>query len=178
VVDVGASSIDGDPSYQALRVANKMDLVAFEPDEKQYAALDALSLPRTKAIQCALGDGTPGILNICKSPGMGSLLEPQPEVLAHFHGFPEWGTVVEKQPVSTRRLDDVPEFEGCHSLKRDVQGGELPIFPKTNGPFLSSSPWKCSAKDAGAILDMTLDAFWKAASRGRQALRSRLNGLI
>lgn len=125
---MGASPIDGDPPYQALRVANKMDLVAFEPDPKQYAALDALNLPRTTAIQCAVGDGSPGILNICKSPGMTSLLEPQPEVLAHFHGFPEWGTVIEKQPVSTRRLDDVPEVAGCHYLKLDVQGGELPIL--------------------------------------------------
>jgi FkbM family methyltransferase len=128
VVDVGASPIDGDPPYQALRAANKMDLVAFEPDEKQFAALDALKLPRTTAIQCAVGDGTAGTLNICKSPGMTSLLEPQTEVLAHFHGFPGWGTVVDRQPVATRRLDDVPEVEGCHYLKLDVQGGELPIL--------------------------------------------------
>ena len=43
VVDIGASPTDGDPPYQALRTANKIDLVAFEPDEEQFAALQALT---------------------------------------------------------------------------------------------------------------------------------------
>jgi len=128
VVDIGASPIDGDPPYQALRTANKMDLVAFEPDEKQFAALQALKLPRTQAVKAAIGDGTEGTLQICKSPGMTSLLEPDQEVLSHFHGFAGWGTVLDRQPMMTRRLDDIDEVSGCHYLKLDVQGGEFPIL--------------------------------------------------
>jgi FkbM family methyltransferase len=128
VIDIGASPIDGDPPYQALRAANKMDLVAFEPDDTQFAALQALNLPRTTAVKAAIGDGTEGILRVCKSPGMTSLLEPDQDVLAHFHGFAEWGTVLSRQPMMTRRLDDIAEVAGAHYLKLDVQGGELPIL--------------------------------------------------
>jgi FkbM family methyltransferase len=128
VIDIGASPIDGDPPYQALRVANKMDLVAFEPDQKQFAALQALNLPRTTAVQAAIGDGTDGVLKVCKSPGMTSLLEPDHDVLSHFHGFAGWGTVLSRQPMKTRRLDDIPEVAGSHYMKLDVQGGEFPIL--------------------------------------------------
>lgn len=105
-----------------------MDLVGFEPDETQFAALQALGLPRTEAVQAAIGDGTDGVLKICKGPGMTSLLEPDMEVLSHFHGFDVWGTVVERKPIRTHRLDDFPQVAGCHYLKLDVQGGELPIL--------------------------------------------------
>lgn len=128
VVDIGASPIDGAPPYQPMRAANKVDLVAIEPDEKQFAALQAQGLPRTRIIQAAVGDGNPATLNICKAPGMTSLLEPDMAVLAHFQGFSEWGTVIKRQPIATRRLDDIPEAQGCHYLKLDVQGGELAIL--------------------------------------------------
>ncbi len=128
VVDVGASPIDGKPPYASLRSVNKMDLVAFEPDARQFEALEKLCLPRTKSIRAAIGDGSLGTLHICKSPGMTSMLEPLKDVLAQFHGFPEWGTVVDRQPMLTRRLDDVEEARGCHYLKLDVQGGELAIL--------------------------------------------------
>jgi len=128
VVDVGASPIDGDPPYEPLRVADKMDLVAFEPDQHQFAALQKLQLPRTTPVKAAIGDGQDGVLKVCKSPGMTSLLEPDASVLSHFHGFAEWGTVIDRIPMGTRRLDDVPEATGCHFLKLDVQGGELPIL--------------------------------------------------
>ena len=128
VVDVGASPIDGEPPYQPLHAADKMDLVAFEPDETQFAALQKLNLSRTTLVKAAIGDGREGVLNVCKSPGMTSLLEPDLSVLGHFHGFAEWGTVLERIPMKTRRLDEVAEARGCHFLKLDVQGGELPIL--------------------------------------------------
>ena len=128
VIDIGASPIDGDPPYSALRDADKMDLVAFEPDETQFAALQALNFPRTKAIKAAIGDGTEGVLKICKIPGMTSLLEPDQEVLSHFWGFDIWGKVLSRQPLMTKRLDDIAEAAGAHYLKLDVQGGEFPIL--------------------------------------------------
>jgi len=128
VVDIGASPIDGDPPYKALRNADKMDLVAIEPDETQFTALQALNLPRTTAVKAAIGDGTEGVLKICKSPGMTSLLEPDQEVLSHFHGFADWGRVLARQPIMAQRLDDIAEAAGAHYLKLDVQGGEFPIL--------------------------------------------------
>jgi hypothetical protein len=59
---------------------------------------------------------------------MNSLLEPDLEVLDHFHGFPEWARVVGHKPVTTRRLDDVAEIEQMDYLKLDVQGSELAVI--------------------------------------------------
>jgi FkbM family methyltransferase len=128
VVDIGASPIDGEPPYQALLRADKIDLVGFEPNEKQFAALQALDVPRATFLPDAIGDGMEHVLHVCKTPGMTSLLEPDLEVLEHFHGFGEWAQVVERRPVRTRRLDEVPEARGCDYLKIDVQGGELAVL--------------------------------------------------
>lgn len=59
---------------------------------------------------------------------MTSLLEPNAEVLSYYHGFPEWGTVIKRLPISTVRLDDVSEIENLDFLKIDIQGGELEVF--------------------------------------------------
>ena len=128
VVDIGASPIDGDPPYQALLRADKVDLIGFEPDEKQFAALQALDLPRANFFPDAVGDGEEHVLHVCRQPGMTSLFEPDFDVLDHFHGFSDWARVVEKRPLRTRRLDEVPEAHGCDYLKIDVQGGELAVL--------------------------------------------------
>lgn len=128
VLDVGASPIDGEPPYKPLYDADKMDLVAVEPDDEQFAALQAMNLPRTTLLKAALGDGKQATLRVCEAPGMTSLLEPYTKVLQHFHGFPSWAEVKERKSVQTRRLDDVADARGCHYMKLDVQGGELSIL--------------------------------------------------
>lgn len=128
LVDVGASPIDGAPPYSAIYESGRADLVGFEPDEAQFARLQALQLPRATFLRLALGDGHEHQLRVCRAPGMTSLLEPDSEVLEHFHGFGEWGKVEERVPLRTRRLDDVPEARGCDYLKLDVQGGELDVL--------------------------------------------------
>lgn len=128
VVDVGASPIDGVPPYRALVDAGKVELVGFEPDEQQFAALQALDVPQATFLPDAIGDGSEQVLRVCRLPGMTSLLEPDLEVLGHFHGFADWAQVKERRPVRTRRLDEVPEARGCDYLKIDVQGGELGVL--------------------------------------------------
>jgi len=128
LVDVGASPIDGAPPYAALYDSGHAELVGFEPDETQFARLQALELPRATFLRDALGDGQEHELRICRAPGMTSLLEPDPEVLGLFHGFGAWGTVERRVPMRTRRLDEVSEARGCDYLKLDVQGGELDVL--------------------------------------------------
>ncbi len=137
IVDVGASPIDGAPPYSALRESNRADLVGFEPDRDQLRALHERGERNAVFLPEAVGDGQPGVLHICKSPGMTSLLKPDARVLAHFHGFPEWGEVLRTEPVETVRLDDCPETRGTSYLKLDVQGGELAAL--TGAPELLAS---------------------------------------
>jgi len=128
VVDVGASPIDGAPIYESLRKSDGADVVGFEPSQEQYKRLLDLDIPRSTFLPDAIGDGTEGELKICRGPGMTSMLEPDQRVLSHFHWFDTYGKVVHREPMPTRRLDDIPETEGMDFLKVDVQGGELGVF--------------------------------------------------
>ncbi|MGN6134245.1 MAG: FkbM family methyltransferase [Aureliella sp.] len=128
VVDVGASPIDGPPPYQPLIDIGKANVIGFEPDEEQYRALQQHPQPFATYLPYAVGDGREGVLNVCRAPGMTSLLEPDMEILNHFHGFPQWGEVLNQQKLTTRKLDDIAEIGGIDFLKLDVQGSELSIL--------------------------------------------------
>jgi FkbM family methyltransferase len=128
VVDIGASPVDGPPPYQSLLERGGVRLVGFEPDETQYRELAARQSPNEEYYPLAIGDGDDATLHVCRAPGMTSLLSPDMDVLSHFAGFPEWGEVVAKRQISTKRLDDVEELTNVDYLKLDVQGSELAIL--------------------------------------------------
>ena len=128
VVDIGANPIDGSPPYAPLMTAGVADIVGFEPNPDALAKLNSLKGPRETYLPHAIGDGGKHTLHVCAAPGMTSLLEPNPNVLNRFHGFPQWGQVLSKVDVDTRRLDDVPETAGVNLIKIDIQGGELMAF--------------------------------------------------
>ena len=128
VVDIGASALDGQPPWQRLRDVGKASVVGFEPDAVQCESLQKQSETFSTYLPYAVGDGKPGMLNVCFAPGMTSLLEPDFEVLDHFHGFSEWAKVLRREPVATRRLDDIQEVTDIDFLKLDVQGSELSVL--------------------------------------------------
>lgn len=128
VVDIGANPIDGPPPYEALRASGLARVVGFEPNPQALAALRANPAPGETYLPYAIADGRAHRLHFCEAPGMTSLLEPNHELLAFFHGFPEWGRVVRVERIETRRLDDVTELSGMDYLKIDVQGAELMVL--------------------------------------------------
>lgn len=128
IVDVGASTIDGDPPYQPLIAAGAVSQVTcFEPNPDEFQKLQAAK-PSQRILPHALGDGNEAVLNVCAAPGMSSLLEPDMNVLGHFHGFIKWARVLSRIPVRTVRLDDVHEIGRVDYLKLDVQGSELSVL--------------------------------------------------
>jgi FkbM family methyltransferase len=128
VVDVGASPLDGQPIYQPILNHGGYRLTGFEPSAAMYEELTRQPHPKMTFYPYALGDGRDAVLNICFSPGMTSLLEPDLELLGHFHGFGDWGRIVDRQPLTTRRFDDVAEVQEIDFLKLDVQGSELAVL--------------------------------------------------
>lgn len=128
VVDVGAADIDGEAPWESCFKNGGTRVVGFEPNPAQWRHLAANPVPGVTWLPHAVGDGRDGVLHICRSPGMTSLLTPDPEVLRHLHGFPRWAEVVSTLEVPTRRLDDCPETEGVDWLKIDVQGGERGVL--------------------------------------------------
>ncbi len=128
IVDIGASEIDGPPPYECWRHTGRMRLTGFEPSPDEHERLLARSDSDAIYVRAAVGDGGNAILNICRAPGMTSLLEPNLEVLQHFHGFEEWAEVIRRIELPTVRLDDVPETDEMDYLKMDAQGSELSIL--------------------------------------------------
>jgi FkbM family methyltransferase len=128
IVDVGANPIDGDPPYKRMLAAGLCEVVGFEPQAEALARLAAKAGPRETYLPYALGDGTPGTLNVCSLEGMTSLKVPDPAHLALFNLFPIWGDVKAHIPVSTKRLDDVSEIAHMDFLKMDIQGSERDVL--------------------------------------------------
>jgi FkbM family methyltransferase len=128
IVDVGANPIDGDPPYKAMLAAGLCEVIGFEPQAEALARLEQKKGSRERYLPHALGDGTPGMLNVCELEGMTSLLVPEPRHLALFNLFPIWGKVKARIPVDTRKLDDVPEIVAMDFLKMDVQGSERAVL--------------------------------------------------
>jgi FkbM family methyltransferase len=125
VVDVGAYQIAGDPVYAPLLLDPESELIGFEPDPEALAALRLSAGPRRVFLPHAVGDGRVRTLHVCAARDMTSLLEPNPQVLGLFHGFPTWGEVVATRAVQTARLDDLAETAGLTFLQMDIQGAEL-----------------------------------------------------
>jgi len=128
IVDVGASPIEGDPIYQPILNQGGFRLTGFEPSPAMYEELLKNPHPGMTFLPYALGDGKDAVLNICSAPGMTSIFEPDLEFLAHFHGFEEWSRVVAREPLKTRRMDDIDEVQAIDFMKLDVQGSELVIL--------------------------------------------------
>jgi FkbM family methyltransferase len=128
IVDIGANPIDGDPPYKAMLAAGLCTVIGFEPQAEPLAELERRKGPHERYLPYAVGDGGEHVLHVCREPGMSSLLAPDPDRLALFNGFPDFGAVLHQVPVATRRLDDIAEIECMDFLKIDVQGGELDVF--------------------------------------------------
>lgn len=130
IVDVGASKLEGDsdPVYKNLLTTGLTKLIGFEPNTHALNDLNKTKSANETYLPYALGDGRKHTLNICQAWGMSSILEPNFELLNHFHGFPEWAKITKKIEVETKRLDDVDEISNVDFIKLDVQGAELMIL--------------------------------------------------
>lgn len=128
ILDVGASTVDGDPPYHNLKKTGRSRIYGFEPSPEEYKKLKKLQNDNEVYLPYALGDGKKSTLNICQAPGMTSLLTPDYEILDHFHGWSQWAEVLETQELQTHRLDDIQEISQVDYVKLDVQGGELDII--------------------------------------------------
>ena len=111
-----------------LLAAGHTQLIGFEPNLEALEQLNQKKGPNEVYLPNAVGDGRRHTLRHCFAPGMTSLLEPNAEVLALFHGFSDWGRVLRTEEVNTIRLDDVPQTASLDYLKIDVQGAELMVF--------------------------------------------------
>ncbi|CAB4771089.1 unannotated protein [freshwater metagenome] len=127
VLDIEANPIDGDASYKAMLASGLCSVIGFEPQPEALAELNRRKGPYETYYPLVIGDGGSHTLHVCRASGMTSLLEPDESRLRLFNGFDDWGTVIERVPVETTRLDDCATGP-FDLLKIDVQGAELMVF--------------------------------------------------
>lgn len=125
VVEVGANPINDNP-YAGLLALDACDVVGFEPEEKAFARLTPG--PRETYLPHAVGDGSDGVLHVCRSVSLSSLLPPDPRTTAFFARLNAPTTVEQKVPVKTCRLDDLEDVPPFDLLKIDVQGAEIMVY--------------------------------------------------
>lgn len=128
IVDIGANPHGEDPPYKAMLAAGACRVTGFEPQQDALAKLVAAKGTNESYLPHAVGDGGAHTLRLCRSPGMASLLAPDPVTLEVFGALQHWGEVVDEVPVQTRRLDDIGEIERLDYLKMDIQGSELAVL--------------------------------------------------
>lgn len=129
VMDVGASAITEMPVYKTLLDQGWAFLHAFEGDPRQIAAIQQAYPAHSRVHQQFLFDGSEQTLYIASGPsGMTSLLKPDPNALAFFNGFNQFGHVEKIAQVQTVTLDSMVDIPAIDFLKMDVQGAELTVL--------------------------------------------------
>lgn len=127
LVDVGARG--GIASRWRQFYAN-IDVLAFEPDPEECAALNSQSFPYSiRFLPVALGseEEEQAVLRICKQPGCSSLLQPNMEFCSKFPYGPAM-EVVGEHPLVLSRMDTVCKDFPPDVIKVDTQGTELDIL--------------------------------------------------
>ncbi len=125
ICDIGASAIDKTNFIDDLTNNAYCNLIGFEPNNNEFKKLNK-NEPNKKYYNFAIGDGNSKVLNICKSPGMTSFLEPDLKYLSKFHLFEKLSQIEQKVEVETKKLDEIKDE--IDFLKIDVQGYESEII--------------------------------------------------
>ena len=131
LLDIGAMP-EGTPRFQRLVDQGLVSVTSFEPQDEERARLGPPSRGN-RVLPYVLGDGKPGILHVTRYPGCTSLFEPDPAVIDMFDSMGAAGpggnfAVMRREPVQTRRLDDIDECPKADFVKIDVQGAELLVL--------------------------------------------------
>lgn len=129
IVDVGAMTHgEGTEPYYPLLKAVPCEVIGFEPVDAEFKKLDQVKKEGRRYLPYFIGDGSEQTFHECNFPMTSSLFEPNSALLEKFQHLEELTRVTRKQPVQTKRLDDIPQIEGTDLLKVDVQGAELMVF--------------------------------------------------
>lgn len=129
IIDVGAMMVgDNPPDYQALLKPGVSKVIGFEPNEEECQNVNQTCTGDCLFLPYFIGDGSEQTFRTCNYNMTSSLYEPNTNLMEKFQNLSELTQVVERTPVSTKRLDDIDEVQGADYLKIDVQGAEVDVF--------------------------------------------------
>lgn len=126
-IDVGAMALgDKNCPCHKLSQINACEIVGFEPDEKECEKLNQSG--SGQYLPYVIGTGDKRTFRTCNFNMTSSLYEPNTALVEKFQNLEELMRVVDRQEVTTKRLDDISEVEGADYLKIDAEGAELDIL--------------------------------------------------
>ncbi len=130
IIDVGAMSLGSGAAerYTPLVKAGIARVVGFEPVQAECDKLNAQADASHQFLPYAVGDGTTRTFHLCNRAMTSSLYEPNTKLLDRFQNLANLTEVVDRSPIQTHRLDDLPEAAEPDYLKLDVQGAELDVL--------------------------------------------------
>lgn len=127
LIDVGAR---GGIHSRWIPFYEMLDVLAFEPDKKECAALNLKKYPYPiRFLPTALGaqNNQQAILYICKQPGCSSVLKPNNTFCNQFPYGPAM-EVIDEYPVILNRMDMACADFQPDIIKIDIQGTELDVL--------------------------------------------------
>ncbi len=128
VIDVGAMAVDSHVVHARLLERDAADVVGFEAEPDECAKLRANAPPHHTFVECAVADGNERTFHRNAFAMTSSLYPPNVALQEQFENLAGFCEPKQRSPISTRRLDDIPEARGAHYLKLDVQGAELDVL--------------------------------------------------
>jgi len=126
LIDVGAS---GGLEPRWLRIKTNIKAFLFEPDERSQRKLE-LADHIEKVFPIGLGSTeNDGSINLCRKPGVSSLLAPRYTFLTHFPDSERFD-VMTSETIKISTLDKclMAREQDCDFIKLDTQGTELDIL--------------------------------------------------
>lgn len=131
IVDIGAQELEDERHVYAPLTEHGLDyrIVGFEPQEDKIAASLARNPDsRVRLYPTFIGDGAAHTFHINNTDATSSLLPLNPQLNRELVYLSHLETV-QREPVSTRRLDEVlDDGAPVDFLKLDIQGFELPVL--------------------------------------------------
>ena len=128
IIDVGAAEYSEAalPPYASLLHSPGTRVLGFDV----HADAQRTHTPGGQLLMLpyAIGDGGTHTFRSCAAPMTSSLFEPNIPWLERFENLAELCRVVDRAPIDTVPLDDVPEARGATFLKVDVQGATLMVL--------------------------------------------------
>lgn len=127
VIDVGASPL-GRPAYGRMLAEGRCAVWGFEPQEEQFAALQAQASDRETYFPNAVGTGGKAVLNVYRNPGFTSLFPIREASINYLGRYRPATRLAETVELDTTPLDALSGLPKADLLKIDVQGSERDII--------------------------------------------------
>ena len=123
LVDIGGY---GGVQPRWKKIEEYLDLHIFEPNKDEAKNIKA-NTKKLNIYEHALADKDGEIiLNICKNPGVSSVLEPNVELLKKFQDFERF-EILKREKVKSKKLDSC-NIDNIDFIKLDVQGFTLKVL--------------------------------------------------